>query len=79
MNRLSVEARMLVIARQCSQNNGPCFVKFKRMKMNFLLRISDLLSDVRLEVLKFLWILVDICGIYDGLLHYNVTPAGAIG
>jgi hypothetical protein len=54
MNRLSVDARMLVIARQCSQNNGPCFGKFKRMKINFLLRISDLLSDVRLEVLEFL-------------------------
>ena len=45
--RLSVETRMLVIARQGSQNNGPRFAKFKRMKINFLLRISDRLSDVR--------------------------------
>jgi len=53
MKRVSVETRMLVIARQGSQNNVPRLVKFKRIKMNFLLRISDRLSGVRLEVLKF--------------------------
>jgi len=78
MKWVSVETRMLAIARQGSQTNGPRLVKFRHMKMNFLLRISDRLSDVRLGVLKFFWIIVDMCGIYDSLLHYDGAHGGAV-